>query len=61
MRGGRSWEQFSDGMVIGDEQIAERIAAVIDAGVNYVLLYVPGVAYDLDLVRRVEAITHQFG
>ncbi|HTZ44676.1 MAG TPA: LLM class F420-dependent oxidoreductase [Jatrophihabitans sp.] len=60
VRGGRSWEQFSDGMVIGDEQIAESIAAVIEAGIDYVLLYVPGVAYDLELVSRVEEITRQF-
>jgi F420-dependent oxidoreductase-like protein len=60
VRGYRSWEDFADGMLIGDDQIAERISAVIDAGVDYVILYVPGVAYDLDLVRRAEAITQQF-
>jgi F420-dependent oxidoreductase-like protein len=61
-RGGVDWATFSQqAAVIGsDAQIADRISTAIEAGADYVILYVPGVAYDLDLVARVDAITQQF-
>jgi len=61
-RGPIDWDTFAGQTVIGtDAQIADRLAAAIEAGADYLILYVPGVAYDLDLVGRVEAITRQFG
>jgi F420-dependent oxidoreductase-like protein len=61
-RGGVDWAAFSQNaaMIGSDSQIADRISAAIEAGADYVILYVPGVAYDLDLVSRVDAITQQF-
>lgn len=60
-RGGVDWDSFAGQTVIGtDDEIADRMAAAIDAGADYLILYVPGVAYDLDLVRRVEQITQRF-
>jgi F420-dependent oxidoreductase-like protein len=59
-RGGVEWEQFAAQTIIGtEEQIAEKMSAAIEAGADYLICYVPGVAYDLDLVNRVEAITRQ--
>jgi len=55
-----SFEAFAEGFAIGDQAIADRISAVLEAGIDYVICYVAGVAYDLDLVGRVEAITRQF-
>jgi F420-dependent oxidoreductase-like protein len=61
-RGPVDWDSFASQTVIGtDSQIAGRMAAAIEAGADYLILYVPGVAYDLDLVGRVEAITRQLG
>jgi F420-dependent oxidoreductase-like protein len=61
-RGGVDWASFSQNaaMIGSDNQIADKISAAIEAGADYVILYVPGVAYDLDLVSRVDAITQQF-
>src|SRR6185437_16305043 len=54
-RGPVDWDYFADLVAIGtDAQIADRMAAAIEAGADYLILYVPGVAYDLDLVGRVE-------
>ena len=61
-RGPIDWDTFAGQTVIGtDAQIADRLSAAIEAGADYLILYVPGVAYDLDLVGRVEAITRQLG
>jgi len=60
-RGGVAWERFAEQTVIGSaELISARISAALEAGADYLILYVPGVAYDLDLVRQVEEITKQF-
>ena len=61
-RGGVDWATFSQNaaMIGSDSQIADKISVAIEAGADYVILYVPGVAYDLDLVSRVDAITQQF-
>jgi F420-dependent oxidoreductase-like protein len=61
-RGGVDWAAFSQqaAMIGSDSQIADRISIAIEAGADYVILYVPGVAYDVDLVSRVDAITQQF-
>ncbi|HEX2904109.1 MAG TPA: TIGR03560 family F420-dependent LLM class oxidoreductase [Jatrophihabitans sp.] len=60
-RGPIDFDAFARQTVLGtDDEIAERLAAAIDAGADYLILYVPGVAYDLELVRRVEQITLRF-
>ncbi len=60
-RGGVEWQPFADQTLIGTPaQIADRIGGAIDAGADYIILYVPGVAYDVELVSRVEEITRQF-
>jgi len=40
--------------------IADKVDAALEAGADYVIFYVPGVAYDLDLLERVENITKRF-
>ncbi len=61
-RGGVDWDQFAANTLIGtDDQIASRVEAALEAGANYIIFYVPGVAHDLDLVARAEAITRRFG
>jgi F420-dependent oxidoreductase-like protein len=60
-RGGLSWEHFSADNLIGTEdQIAAKVEAALEAGSDYLIFYVPGVAHDLDLVARAEAITRRF-
>lgn len=46
-RGGVPYEKFAADHIIGDaDVIAERVQAVIDAGADYVINYIPGLAYD---------------
>ncbi|MCW2527372.1 MAG: Luciferase-like monooxygenase [Pseudonocardiales bacterium] len=60
-RGNVSFEEFSEGTVVGtEEQLAARVSAALEAGADYVIFYVPGVAYDLDLVGKAEAVTRRF-
>ncbi|HEX8094932.1 LLM class F420-dependent oxidoreductase [Jatrophihabitans sp.] len=61
VRGGVEWEEFSAGTVIGTEdEIAARVDAALQAGADYIIFYVPGVARDLDLVARAEAVARRF-
>lgn len=60
-RGGVDWDRFSAQTTIGtDDQIAAKVDAALSAGADYVIFYVPGVAHDLDLVARAEAIARRF-
>ncbi|MCW2541808.1 MAG: Luciferase-like monooxygenase [Frankiales bacterium] len=60
-RGGVDWERFSQQTIIATEdEIANRVEAVLAAGADYVIFYVPGVAHDLDLVARAEQVTKRF-
>ncbi len=60
-RGGVDWDQFASQTVTGtDDEIADRVTAALEAGADYIIFYVPGVAYDLDLVARVESIARRF-
>jgi alkanesulfonate monooxygenase SsuD/methylene tetrahydromethanopterin reductase-like flavin-dependent oxidoreductase (luciferase family) len=34
------------------DQIAEKIQAVVDAGATYIIVYLPGLAYDQGMLRR---------
>jgi len=60
-RGAVSWDQFGPQTLIATEdEIAARVDVVLTAGADYVNFYVPGVAYDLDLVDRVERVAKRF-
>jgi len=60
-RGGIGFDEFAANTVIGtDDQIAARVDAALQAGADYIIFYVPGVAHDLDLVARAEAIARRF-
>ncbi|WP_246486750.1 LLM class flavin-dependent oxidoreductase [Kribbella qitaiheensis] len=59
--GPMDWERFSNDNLIGTEdEIANKVEAALEAGADYIIFYVPGVAYDLDLVTRMEQITKRF-
>jgi F420-dependent oxidoreductase-like protein len=46
-RGAKSYEEYSEQFIVGTpEQIVERLAPLVDAGVNYFITYLPRVAYD---------------
>ena len=54
-------EKFDRDNLIGTEdEIADKVEASLEAGADYVIFYVPGVAYDLDLVDRVEQVAKRF-
>lgn len=60
-RGGVDWDGFAAQTVIGtDDEIAAKVDGALEAGADYLIFYVPGVAHDLDLVQRAEAITRRF-
>lgn len=52
-RGGMSFADFSKGNVVGPpEKIAETIQAAVDAGMEYAINYIPGLAYDTEPMHR---------
>ena len=54
-------EKFDRDNLIGTEdEIANKVEAALEAGADYVIFYVPGVAYDLDLVTRIEQVAKRF-
>ena len=57
VRGSKSLEEFAPekGMVADAARIIERIQALLEAGIDYVILYVPGMAYDLEPLQRLES------
>jgi F420-dependent oxidoreductase-like protein len=59
--GPMNWEKFSnDTLIATEDEIALKVEAALEAGADYMIFYVPGVAYDLDLVSRVEQVTKRF-
>ena len=61
-RGGIEWDEFAANAVIGTEdEIAAKVEAALQAGADYIIFYVAGVARDLNLVARAEAVARQFG
>lgn len=38
--------------ILTADQIAERVQAISDAGANYVIVYLAGLAYDTDMINR---------
>ena len=58
---GMSYEELSNMAAIGTaETISKRIQGMVDAGVNYVIVYLPRVAYEPDILHRFaeEVIPH---
>lgn len=54
--GGISYDEFAKGVMVGTtDALAEHIQAGIDAGANYGIIYMPGLAYDLEPLHRFEA------
>jgi alkanesulfonate monooxygenase SsuD/methylene tetrahydromethanopterin reductase-like flavin-dependent oxidoreductase (luciferase family) len=54
-------ERFDrDNFIATEDEIANKVEAALEAGADYVIFYVPGVAYDLDLVDRVEQVVKRF-
>ena len=52
-RGSTSYEEYSQEFMVGtSEQIVERLAPMVDAGVNYFITYLPRVAYDPSPVEK---------
>ena len=46
-RGSKSYEEYSREFMVGTaEQLSERLQPLVDAGVNYFIVYMPRVAYD---------------
>jgi hypothetical protein len=42
-------------MVAEADQVVERIGVLMDAGIDYVIVYIPGIAYDLEPLHRFES------
>ncbi|MGI8664787.1 MAG: LLM class F420-dependent oxidoreductase [Jatrophihabitans sp.] len=60
-RGGIDWDRFAAQTIIGTgDEIAARVDAALEAGADYVIFYVPGVAHDLDLVAHAETVAARF-
>jgi F420-dependent oxidoreductase-like protein len=60
-RGPLAWERFERMYKIETlDSLAGRVEAAIEAGADYVNFYVPGVAYDLDLVAKMESVAKRF-
>ena len=63
LRGDRSFEDFARGKVIGNpDQVRAHIQALSDAGIDYVIVYIPNVAHDREPIARfAEEIIPAFG
>ena len=53
LRGQRSFEDYRKNAAIGSpDKVAARIERAVEAGVNYVIVYIPQVAYELEQLQR---------
>jgi F420-dependent oxidoreductase-like protein len=53
--GNMSYENFAKDNIVGTvDEIGERVKAAIDAGADYGIIYIPGLAYDLDPLHLFE-------
>lgn len=53
--GNISYEEFAKGYRVGTvDQLAEQVQAAIAAGADYGIIYIPGLAYDLDPLHMFE-------
>jgi len=56
VRGSRSHEEYAQEFMVGTpEEIVERLHPMVEAGVDYFITYLPGVAYDPTPVERFAA------
>ena len=52
-RGAQSYAEYSKQFMVGTaDEISERLQPMVDAGVQYFIVYLPRVAYDQEPVRR---------
>lgn len=52
-RGTRSFEDYAKNTWVGtSEQIAERLQPLINIGINYFIVYMPGIAYEPERVQQ---------
>jgi F420-dependent oxidoreductase-like protein len=52
-RGRRSYEEFAQSAIVGTaDEIAGKIKESADAGADYMIVYIPGVAYDHEPLQR---------
>jgi F420-dependent oxidoreductase-like protein len=52
-RGRMSFEQLAKSSIVGTpDEIAARVEALLDAGADYIITYIPGVAYDHEPLHR---------
>ena len=52
-RGSQSYDEYSRQFMVGTaDEISERLQPMVDAGVEYFVVYLPRVAYDQEPVRR---------
>ncbi len=53
-RGTKPFEEYARAVTVGTpDQIAEKIRPLVDAGINYVLFYLPRIAYDHEPLHHV--------
>ncbi|MGE5140047.1 MAG: LLM class flavin-dependent oxidoreductase, partial [Rudaea sp.] len=51
-RGSRSYEEYARDVWVGlPDQAISRLTPLLEAGINYVIVYLPRVAYDQEMVR----------
>ncbi len=51
----QSYEFFANDNIVGTpDEIVDRIRQSVDAGIDYAIIYIPGLAYDLDPLHRFE-------
>ena len=47
-----SFEKFSEGTIVGDaDHIGEKVQALVDVGIDYIINYIPGVAYETEAMQ----------
>lgn len=47
-----SFEDFSQGCIVGDaDVIGEKVQALVDVGIDYIINYIPGLAYDTEAMQ----------
>ncbi len=52
-RMGRSYEEYAKQFIVGTpKEVISRLEPVVEAGANYIIVYLPRVAYDPEPVRR---------
>lgn len=60
-RGSRwSADEWRESMTLGADEIKRKTEAVLDAGATYVIYYVPGLAYDDEILPAMQEIIESF-